>query len=359
MKTGRTLVELARELERQRAVKRDYLTDTRNLSMDVLTDGSLQLSMQDDTSKVVHMLGVNDIAHKQIASNLRIPAQYYERMRSEYPDLLAENVNAWFNKNPSVRMVRALDGNARAYLSDRYRRIDNAEIAEAVLPILSTIEGARIESCEVTDARMYLKVVNPRLQADVVPGDTVQAGIIISNSEVGWGSVSVQPLLYRLVCTNGMVVNDAASKRYHIGRVNNANEDFSIYTDETIVADDKAFMMKLRDTVMAAADQVHFGRVVDLMRKANGVKLETNDIPKFVELTSSEFGLTQSEGKGVLDHLIRDGNLSLYGLSNAVTRYSQDVESYDRATDLEAIGYSVLGMSMAQLSRLSALSMAS
>jgi len=36
--------------------------------------------------------------------------------------------------------------------------------------------------------------------------------------------------------------------------------------------------------------------------------------------------------------------LSLYGLSNAVTRHSQDIESYDRATDLEVIGYNILAM---------------
>ena len=34
-------------------------------------------------------------------------------------------------------------------------------------------------------------------------------------------------------------------------------------------------------------------------------------------------------------------------LANAVTRFSQDVESYDRATKLEEIGYSVMTMSPA------------
>lgn len=36
--------------------------------------------------------------------------------------------------------------------------------------------------------------------------------------------------------------------------------------------------------------------------------------------------------------------MTLYGLANAVTRFSQDVESYDRATKLEEIGYKVLTM---------------
>ena len=41
-------------------------------------------------------------------------------------------------------MVRTLGGTARAFLSERYRRIDNYEIAEAVLPIISDIKDARV-----------------------------------------------------------------------------------------------------------------------------------------------------------------------------------------------------------------------
>ena len=44
-------------------------------------------------------------------------------------------------------------------------------------------------------------------------------------------------------------------------------------------------------------------------------------------------------------YLIHGGNLSLYGLSNAVTCFSQDVSNYDRASELESIGYDVLSMS--------------
>ena len=44
-------------------------------------------------------------------------------------------------------------------------------------------QGMHFESCQLTESRMYIKVVNTRLEAEVVPGDIVQSGIIISNSE--------------------------------------------------------------------------------------------------------------------------------------------------------------------------------
>jgi hypothetical protein len=40
----------------------------------------------------------------------------------------------------------------------------------------------------------------------------------------------------------------------------------------------------------------------------------------------------------VLRHLIVEGDLTAYGLVNAVTHYSQEVADYDRATDFEALG---------------------
>lgn len=343
MKYGKTLQELVAELDRQAEAKRDYLVDTRNLTMDAI-DGGHQLTMQNDAKHSNSIFQMNDIAHRQIGQALGIPAKYYDKMRSENPELLTANVNSWFNKEPAQRMVRTLDGTARAFLSDRYRRIDNYDIAHASLPLILGEQQMKVASCEITDQRMYIKVVNPRLTTEVVPGDVVQSGIIISNSEVGMGSVAIQPLVYRLVCSNGMVVNDAATRKYHIGRGNQASEDYSLYSDATLEADDKALMLKIQDTVRAVVDEVQFQKVVKMMRDAKDAKI-TGRIPQVVELASADYGFSKKENDDILMHLIQDGDYTLYGLANAVTRAAQDVESYDRSTDMESTGYTILGMS--------------
>lgn len=344
MKPGKTLQQFALELDRQNNNKRDYLLDSRNLVMDADFNGAM-LTMHNEVNNTNTILGMNEIAHSQIAQALGIPQRYYDRMRTDNPALLAENVNTWFMQEPKVRMVRTLDGTARAFLSDRYRRIDNYDIAGNVLPILSDL-NVTFESSEITDSRMYIKVVNERLTKEVKPGDYVQSGIIITNSEVGMGTVTIQPLLYRLVCTNGMVVNDikTGTRRRHIGKGNLADEDYVLYADDTLLADDRALMLKIRDTIKASLDEVHFTNLIDNMRTAAETKITTNNIPKMVELAAPEFGFSKKESEGILDHLIREGDLTLYGFSNAVTRYAQDVESYDRSTELESIGYDVLTM---------------
>jgi hypothetical protein len=342
VKEGRSLQALAVELDRQNTAKKDFIVDAGALTMTGQADP--QLVVSGGNAPVPY--GITDIAHRQIGSFLKIPAQYYDRMRRERPELLARNVNAWLEDNADTkRMLRTMDGNARALLSDRYRRIDNYEIASAVLPIIGGIEDARVESCELTESRMYIKVVSPRTTAEVKVGDPVQAGVIVTNSEVGYGSVNVKPLIYRLVCSNGMVAESGSMRKYHVGRVNEANDDMSIFRDETIQASDKAFIMRLEDSVRAAVSQASFEKIVGQMREATEAKLQADTVPQVIELTSKEFGFTEAEGKGILGRLIEGGDLSLYGLANAVTRHAQDVESYDRSTELEAAGYQIITMS--------------
>ena len=46
---------------------------------------------------------------------------------------------------------------SRALLSERYRRIDNMEIATSVLPLFAGNDQYEVMSCEVTENRLYLK----------------------------------------------------------------------------------------------------------------------------------------------------------------------------------------------------------
>ena len=351
MKEGLTLQEMAAEITRQNELKEDYLVDTRNLKMETC-DNQVYLHMYDNGTEPVEPLEIGAIAHRQLGLHLNIPASYYDKMLTEDPGLLTQNVNAWLDRTPSKRMLRTMGGTARAFLSSRYKRIDNMEVATAVLPVLSGIKGARFESCQITESRMYMKVVNERLTAEVSPGDIVQSGIIISNSETGMGAVNIQPLVYRLVCRNGMIVNDARTRRNHVGRVNEADENFLLYSEQTLAADDKAFLLKIQDTVKAVVDETRFSQVVRLMQTAREAAMDTHDIPGVVRLASRDFKITENESTGVLQHLIEGKDLTLYGLSNAITRYSQDVENYDRATELEGIGYNVLSMPASQWKRI-------
>ncbi|WP_231037687.1 DUF932 domain-containing protein, partial [Pectinatus frisingensis] len=340
MKTGRNIEELGKELLRQRQIRKDFVADTRCIDIDTDEYGTstMHLALNND----VMDFRLDDLAHSQIAGRLQIPFKYYNRMRMTNPDLLDTNINNWFRKTPEKRMVRTLDNRVRAFLSDRYRRLDNLELATTVLPIIQQMKGAQVISCEVTDTHMYLKVINKRLKAELAVNDIVQAGFVISNSEVGLGSLKVEPLVYRLVCKNGLIVKDYTQKKYHVGRqIENDDTAYEIYSDETLKADDKAFFMKVEDTVRTAIDETKFNLTVEKLMAAKGQTTGSDPI-KTVELLADKYILNKNEEAGILRHFIMANDNSAFGLINAVTKASQDIDDYNRATELERLGGEIL-----------------
>lgn len=359
MKNGKTLQELAAEVQRQQAEKRDFLTPTSELSMavqpaltnpDVVAkpgDLAMDLRMPDGRRE---RFALTRHAHNQIAERLREklaarPERFgatYHALREQHPDLLAGLVTELWHRGGERRLVRTLDGQARALLSDRYRTIDHDVVLETALRAFQQT-GAEIAvvSSEVTERKLYLKIVFPKVEGEIKLGDTVQAGCVLSNSEIGEGSVSLSPLVYRLVCLNGMIAGDKLTQ-YHVGKPNAGWGEIQLQAD-TVRADNTAFLLKLRDAITTAMSQVNFNRLVARLQTSTNLPI-VGAPQKAVEVTRVRFGLTEGEGDSVLEHLIRGGDLSAWGLSNAITRAAHDVPSYDRATELEALGGKVIAM---------------
>ncbi len=339
MRTGRTIVEIAQEIERQNALKVDYIADTRAL---VMKTDAQHLAM-DVGSENGEEFNIADTMHRQLATRTGVPAQYYKRMQTEAPRLLANNVNHWLQSEPKKRMLRTMGGTARALLSDRYRPLDHGDLLEAILPTLHQAE-LELKSVQVTERRLYIQAVSPRLQADVKVGDTVQGGIVISNSEIGEGSLRVENLLYRLICLNGMVTGDAIRKA-HVGRSHKGGVDLEgareLFSDRTRELDDAALFSKVRDTVTAVLSPEGFEEEVRRVREGGERQILGNPA-EAVKVVSAKLRLTEGEQGGVLRHLIEGGDLSAWGLGNAVTRLAHDEPDYDHSVELERAGAMVV-----------------
>ena len=335
MKHGSTLQDLAAEITRRQAASRDFIADTTDMKISTRHDAIL---VGDDAFKL------DNHARRQITSHYKIPAAYSDLMAAENPELLADNVNSWFVKKPGRRMVRTLDGKARAFVSDKFFRYDNADLANSVLPVLMENQDLRIESCEITDKRLYIKALLPKIEGSVGLNDPVQAGLVISNSEIGMGSVSVQPLVYRLVCLNGMIMNDHGMKRFHVGRRIGEGADVQeLFRNETLQADANALSMKLQDVVRGAMTQANFDGIVKRLTVATHSDVMVNPV-KGIEVLGKAVGLNDGERMSCLENLMRDGDYSQWGAANAVTRLANTHESYDRATELEALGSKVIDL---------------
>lgn len=332
-----SLTELAAKIEGNKALKRDWIVETPSLAMEIDEDEKPALVVPGANGA---RIGILETAHDQIGARLGIPAKYYDRMRAEDPELLAINVNTWFQADPQKRMIRSLGGDARAFLSNRYNRIENEEIAEVALPVLAGIPDVKIVASEVTDRRMYIQAVAPRIQGEVKKGDIVQAGVMISNSEIGMGTVTVAAIFWRLWCNNGAVSLEK-HRSYHVGRQIADSEE--LWRDDTRAADDRVVLLKVRDMVAAAVDETVFTK---RLVKMQGLTLDTvtGDPAKAVELLGQKVGASEDERGGILRALIEGGDLSAWGMLNAVTAQAHTAKSFDRAIEFETAGGALLDL---------------
>jgi hypothetical protein len=248
-------------------------------------------------------------------------------------------------------MVRTLDGKARGFLSDRFRPLDNSDLLEAALPPLMDM-GVEVMSCEATDTKLYLKVVDKRIQRDLPTGvmlgqghhrfDTISPALVLRNSEVGSGALQVQTSVWTGGCSNLMVINERSMRKYHVGgRHELGDEVYKMLSDTTKKLTDAAVWAQLKDVVAGAFNLARFDAQVDKLKAATEQKIEGDPI-KVVEITAKKLGFNDDERNSILRHLIQSGDLTKYGLHAAVTRTAEDLASYDRASELEVIGGEII-----------------
>ena len=351
MKTGRSITDLAKEIQRQTIDKKDFNAPSNLLT--ATNDGKITLEGHDTFE-------INNNAHGQFAARLGIPKKYYDKMYHDAPELWAKNMNHWLVSNPEKRLIRTLDGKVRAFLSNGYRTLDNFELLEAVLPLLQSRSDVQIESCEVTEDRLYLKVFFNDLE-QVVTGsslknDIVRVGLCISNSEVGNGSLSVQPMTYRLVCTNGMI-SSTATRKYHTGRKGqiDMNEIQAILSDKTKQVSDAAFWLQVQDIIKHNLKPETIAKEMQKFEEATQ-RIIGDDMTKIelVENTIKHFDLREGQKEGILENLLRDGDYSQWGLANAVTNHANSQGDYEEATKLEKIGGKIIELNNSEWKRLAA-----
>lgn len=371
MRQGRSLKDLAAEIERRAGAKRDFIARASKLAVEVITPTNIPGAGSGPAYPVLtvhgtdttHAFPLRDVAHQQLAEFTGVPMAYYRRMLTEAPALLANNVNRWLGGMDNARrMVRTLDGHTRALLSDSYRPLENEDLANAILPVLLESE-LLVESCEITERRLYIKAIDARITRDVPTGrkmgdgshvffDTCSPAIIVSNSEIGQGSLSVETGVYTRACTN-MAMFGARMRKYHVGkRADMTQEVFALLTDETKRQTDKAIWMQTRDLVKGAFDQVQFDGLMERLGAAAGDVIPAAQVEDVIELTAKRFSFNEGERKGILARLIEGADLTRYGLHAAITRHSADVEDYDRATELERLGGDVIELPDADWKRL-------
>jgi hypothetical protein len=342
------------EIGRRRGAIADYLKDADAISIDV-EDSRPRLALADVPGRFV----IAPTMVAQLASKLNIPKAYLDRCAAERPRAFKANIEEWLHGRPGRHLVRTLDGRARAFLSDRYRILDNFDLlSQAVLPAIKE-SGTHhnmpliVRQAAITDTRMYLKVTSPRTQGEIKRGDVVQSGFIVSNSEVGAGAWRAEQFLYRLVCSNGMI-GEYSLARYHIGSARESDPAASLYSDDTNRKIDQAIIGQTRDIIAACLNKARLDVAIQRLQGLERVPIDvdpTMAVDAVGKRISGGAGFLESEKASIIDDLMRSRDLSAFGLLNSITATAREVPDYDRQVEMERAGGRLLEMDPADVAR--------
>jgi len=341
----KNLSELVAELDRQKQNR-----------YDIVVPGNALIVGYDQASRKIYMdvpqvdpgiskkHGITNYAHQQIAEKTGIPQRYYDRMRNEEKfGLLADNVNTWLPEKEK-RLVRVLDDNVRAILSDRYRIIDNHDILWESLQEFKRIQAKGIQvdvkESSLTETHLYLKATSPSLTGEVFhyKGRTepVTGGIIISNSEVGCGAFRVEPFVNVLVCSNGLIREQSFSK-VHLGKERGIG--LIDWSDETLEYQDMTLWSEIRDLIQNTFKPEVFQEWLDKINGKASVEVMKPEIA--VNNIIKRYSLSQELKSELVNQFMRESP-TVWGLSMAVTQVAQKQTSYDKQIDMERIGAEIL-----------------
>ncbi|MES2464664.1 MAG: DUF932 domain-containing protein [Armatimonadota bacterium] len=318
----KTLDDVRDQVETDDREKRDYRVRCEDVTFE---QGRLTAPLiETDVSE--GGLSLTSVALSQVCRKLGLPASYMAKCP---PKLLDANLNHWLEQSrighrlsaadsdpDAAWLVRSRGTKARGVLSDRYGRLDNRQVMDALLPLVNG--GAYgVGLVQLTDESFHLRLVQPNIYRDVLPNDRLCVGIHVSNSEIGLRACTVDALVYRVICSNGLIrkVNSRSLLRQRHFFV--SPERFAALLDEA-----------LREAVVVAAGF--------LEQMALGVRTPVPDPIHAVTVLGEAWNLTQTVREQVLFALHGEAAPdTAYGLVNAFTEVAQRLPGEGRF-ELEA-----------------------
>lgn len=204
-------------------------------------------------------------------------------------------------------LLRCKGSEARAVLSSRYAPLDNRALLDALTPLVE--RRFEVKGLSLTPESLHLRLVDPHLAREVLPDDRLLVGLHIANSEVGARAVTVDALVYRLVCTNGLIrlVNGRSLlHRRHIWRLGNSLPD--------------ALERAVGEAVTAGAGL--------LERLAWATQAPVPHMERTLETLGKQWDLTQETQKALRQALLitpPSQQETVYGLVNALTLAAQSL----------------------------------
>ena len=215
--------------------------------------------------------GLHRHAMGQVAGRASVPLAYADRLSDGEAEpwqrrLLEEILGRSYGNMRSRYLVRAVGGEVRGFLSDRYRRLDSRPLLEAFVQE-STRAGAVPYGGAATDLRTALRVIRPQ-PLEIAPGEFVVLGLEWGNSDYGSARYTLSEFVLRVACLNGMTATDMIGQVHLGGRLAESIE----FSRKTYSLDTSTALSATRDVVRSALGERHQATLMQRIQASGQVR---------------------------------------------------------------------------------------
>lgn len=302
-----------------------------------------QLRMRDDGAiyslskgerKAAHL---SEFATTQLFTKADMPARYMKRLMNENSFMVAEQFNLWAQKQKDDKnlLIRGKfdenkNLNIRGVLSERYAIMDNEHVLEHLTNIVKDVPDFEVISGYTNDRIMHVRLAFPDMYKDfgISPegkNDIVRVGVDIVNSEIGYSSLEVTPMTYRLVCTNGM-----RAWRTEVGGLKQRHVHIS--PDE--------FAANLRGSFEKSLE---LGKEL-LEGMGELKKIKVFNVRDEIDKIVLKYNLRKSMGNKMFEAFQVEPERNMFGVLNSLTRVARDITSREERLILETVAGDLLNV---------------
>ena len=268
------------------------------LMSELRLNDNLHLYLSDNNEDI----GITPYAFSQLSTKLGVPTQYMKKcIEVGFSPLVIDNINSWLDYFGHKKLlIRKYGEVSRGILSDKYSICDTPEIL-SVISQSGILKNMDLNSYVINPSRFHARFVGDKMR---IVGEDLFAGIQIDSSDVGRSKLDIKFLVYKQICTNGLVLPKEAGTVYeqkHIGidptkMVGTLKESFNSFS--TKVTDATSFIEKAKDIRINDTDSITH------MIK-NGTKVGDEAVNDIFDVASEHY------------------DMSVWGIVNAITEVSQ------------------------------------
>lgn len=268
----------------------------------------------------------SDYGFSTLGKAVGFPAPFVQEVYKTNPTLaenvVADRVRLYFDSGKPEFYARNFLGKTCGIVSNKYAYFDDNQVMDILEG--SPLTNMAFQNTIITPERLHLRAIDTE-NPFTIGNDSSPLffAFFIDNSMVGQSSFKVQLGIYRLACTNGMIV---PVREFSICRqVHRGTKDIAAEFNQSV-----AFLSEKKDAIREL--------IVGMSKEEATIETLQEEFRK--GYLAKKLNLNQKETEKVIElyENVYDGSTK-WGMANAITEFARDLKDINRREYIERAAF--------------------